>query len=438
MGLFDRMWQGLGNGINRLTGWQSRFNLKNPSDWKYLLEGNQSAAGVSITADSSLTFSTFFDCLDIIATHVGYLPKQIRRRTDRGSELDKRHDQYTLIHSYPNPWQNSFNFWREFIYNQVLWGNGLALIQRKDGRPVAYLNLNPQYCEPVWEGGELFIVYQGKLINEQAVKEPIPYRDVIHIPNSPGIWGKSTVSIARDTIGLGKASENVTGKFFKDYGFMARYFKHPSRLSDKQRGVIVESLKKYRERPWSMPLLDEGMSIEGVNMPIGDFEFLATRKFTVEDMARFFRFSALHKLGHLERMSFNNIYEMAIEFRQTTLLPYTYAIEQELARKTLKKSEINGDTHFYKWEYKGLLQADLDKTGEFFRTMFNTASMSPNEMLAKMDMDGIGSEGDRRYVMANMIPAELAIDYWKSIISEPKNPERYAKDFGVFAENGNP
>lgn len=383
--------------------------------------------GISVNERSSLTISTYFACLSIVGNTVAYLPKQIRKRTASGSEVDRDHDQYLKVSKYPNDFQTGTTFWREFSDNKKNWGNGLAIMVRDslNGRPKAYLNLKPRYARPIFSDGELFIHYDHKLPNGVELKggeRAIPYRDVIHVPNFPGetsmggIWGRSQISVAREALGLGKAGEVAAASFLKNEGLFNKYLATQTSITKEQRTLLKKSIKEVQGamNAGQWPLLDMGIELKGSSMPLKDFDFLTSRKFSVEEIARFFTFSALHKLGHLDKMSFNNIYQMSIEFVQVTMIPETKPLEEELARKILRPAEMRNDSHFVNWEYKGLLQSDPEKRAELLR-MFFEAGMPPNQILKLEDQDPIGPEGNLSYVMTNRMPMSESQEYWKSM-----------------------
>jgi HK97 family phage portal protein len=420
--------------IKGIRDWSTRFNLKDPRTWQEILSTNAKNAdsGVYVDEKTAVQFATYFACLDIISNYVAYLPKYVRRRTDRGSEIARDHDQFNLVYKYPNKYQTAIPFWKRFTYNKKNFGNGIAWIERnpRTARPVGYYNLDPRLCDVKFVEGEPFVHFKGKIFDGREITEPIRYDDVLHVPNSPDFWGRSVLDIAKNSIGLGLSAEKVSAKYFRDSGFIARYLSVPVGLNADQRKILNDSIRKYMDNPWLMPVLDNGITMESLSMNIKDFEFLATRKFSVEEIARFFTFSALHKLGHLDRMSFNNIVEMAIEFRQTTLMPETTPIELELDRKIFKTSEFESGEYFVKYEYKTLMQGDPVQMAEFLRTLFNMASITPNTVMEHLDMDNLGPEGDKRYIMNNMIPVDMVDEYWQNNFKPNKQQSNGVKSNG--------
>jgi len=421
------VWGGLVNLFSKNK--ERDFDAKSLQGWPDSVFDLSTNGVPAITQKSATSISTYFGCLSIIANTFAYIPKGVRKKTNGGSEVDTDHDQHKLISKRPNPWQSAFSFWKEFEENKKNWGNGLALIKREPhrGRPIEYINLRPRYAKPAFSNGELFIEYKEKLPNGELIPNGvIPYRDVIHVPNFGAyyndelgcIWGKSQISVAKTTLGIAKNSEVALESFLTNGGLFDKFLTTDLVLTKEQREVLKESIKGIRgaAKAGKMGVFDAGLEIKGLPMPFKDFAFLSANEFNVEEIARFFTFSALHKLGHLGKMSFNNIYQMSIEFVQTTMIPESKPIEEELAYKVLRPEEYE-KTHYVNWEWKGLLQADPEKRKELLQ-MFWGMGVPANELMKIEDMNPIGPAGDQSYVQSAFMPADLSHDYWKSQISK--------------------
>lgn len=403
------------------------FDAKSLQGWPESVFDYKINGSASINHRTASSVSTYFACLSIISNTFAYIPKGVRRITNGGSELDTEHDQHVLISKRSNPWQSAFTFWKEFQENKKNWGNGIAYIDREQytGRPKAYINMMPQLCKPGFSNGELFIKYDGKLPDGRRFEEPIPYKDVIHVPNFGAkyndeigaIWGRSQISVANESLSIGKNSETALNSFLTKGGLFDKFLNTEQVLTTEQRKVLKESLKELRGavKAGLMPIFDAGLEIKGLPMPFKDFAFLSANEFNVEEIARFFTFSALHKLGHLGKMSFNNIYQMSIEFVQTTMLPESKPIEDELAYKVLRPDEYRQGTHFVNWEWKGLLQADPDKRKELLQMLWGMG-VPTNEILKIEDMNPIGPVGDKSFIQSGFMPADKSDAYWDSQI----------------------
>lgn len=68
-------------------------------------------------------------------------------------------------------------------------------------------------------------------------------------------------------------------------------------------------------------------------------QFLETRKFQINEIARFLRVPP-HMIGDLEKSSFSNIEQQSLEFVKYTLDPWVARWEQAIVRRLLTEKEI--------------------------------------------------------------------------------------------------
>jgi HK97 family phage portal protein len=150
-------------------------------------------------------------------------------------------------------------------------------------------------------------------------------------------------------------------------------------------------------------------------MPPADAQFLETRKFTRQEVCSIFRVP-LHKIQDLERSTNNNIEQQSLDYTTNTLQPWLVNIEQEYRLKLLRDSEI--DTHYWRHNLNALLRADASARATFYGKMTDIGVMSINEVRELEDMNGIGPEGDRRFVQVNRMP----LDKVDEVISKNSKP----------------
>lgn len=440
MGFFDP--------IRNLFTRQERFSLKNPADWAVFIKDQTSKTGQSVDVESSLKSSAYYAPLVITMNTVAGLPKSVRRVTERGSQNDKNHDQYTLFAQRPNKFQTAEKFWSEFVFN-IRRGNGLAWLEGRDrpgGRPTAYWNLNPDKAYPDVIDGDLFIKYEGKTPHGIEIGTR-PYREFLHVPNDIGltkddlgfIWGRSSYSFAREAIGLNLQTEASLALYLKESGLIHKILTTDKTLTKEQRHVLRQSLKKMQaghSMEGQIHLLDSGLKIEGVHIPLADISPSEVRNFGIEEAARFQTFPALFKIGHHHRANFANAYQASVEFKEmigTFLKP----IEAELNYKLLTPSQFEQESHFFHFETKGLLQADPVQRAQFYTAMKNIGAMTPNMALDIEDMDTMGKEGDIATTQVQNIPLDLLREYWQSMIQKSSEmTPREAAETILKATNG--
>jgi HK97 family phage portal protein len=84
-------------------------------------------------------------------------------------------------------------------------------------------------------------------------------------------------------------------------------------------------------------------------------QFLETRKFHINEIARIFRV-APQMLADLEKSSFSNIEQQSLEFVKYTLDPWVVSWEQSMCKALLMESEKPNS--FIKFNVDGLLRGD--------------------------------------------------------------------------------
>ena len=436
-------WDGVKNYI------VEKLTLKRPDGWPGEYNISDYSSMPSVNDQSSLKSSAYFSSLLVVCNTVSILPKTVRIRTETGSEADKSHDQYRLINKRANPLQSSSNFWKEYTFNKRHRGNGTAWLEGVDtraGRPTAYWNLDPRKIELDIQTGDLMWRYTDKLPNGRKLEGWRPYRELLHVPGDigitgslGGIWGQPTTNFAHDSIQLDLLAERSTSSYLKSNGINKTYFAHPMPLDKPKRTDLAEQLKEYGtggKRENQKPLLDGGMKIEAIQTNLQDIDMDSLRRISLETEARFNLFPALFKIGHHDESNFANAYQAAIEFVTVSMMPTTQAYQEELDFKVLRSNEE--DTHFINYEYKTLLQAEPNQQAEFLRSIFNMGGVSPNTIAELLDMPSLGLEGDKRYIMNNMIPTEMIEKYWESIIGKAgqMSPQQAASIVNEAVKNG--
>src|SRR5262249_39602794 len=157
----------------------------------------------------------------------------------------------------------------------------------RDGnnQPVAIWPLTPTRVWPTRIPPNGALVY--RVVQYDGTETQIPARDIVHVVGLgyDGLLGYSVVSMARDSCGLGLATENFGASFFGRGGWPGLVAQHPGRLTDaaheRLKNSINEALVPGNAR--NLLLTEEGIKIDKVGIPPEDAQFLQTRQFQVEE-----------------------------------------------------------------------------------------------------------------------------------------------------------
>lgn len=390
----------------RATYTAALSSLKDPGtfllDW--FRGGRKSASGVDVTEESALASTAVFACVRILSETLATIPvKVFQRQEDGGRREAREHHLWPLIHEAPNPEMTSFA-WRETQMGHVVsWGNGYAAISFNGrGQPSALWPLRPDRTFPKRENKVLRYIHRDA---SGAEDTPLRPDQVLHVAGLgfDGLVGYSPIGLHRDAIGLGLAAAEHGARLFANQARPAGILKVDKRLGAKARKNLKASWEAYHrglgDQAHRIAVLEEGISWQQVGFPPEDLQYLGLRKFEVAEIARIFRMQ-LHKIAEMDRATFSNIEQQAIEHVVDTILPWVVRWEQELNRKLLTPVE-RAAGFFIAFVVDGLLRGDFETRMKGYAIAVSNGLFSRNEVRA-MENKPFREGGDELTIQINM------------------------------------
>ena len=229
---------------------------------------------------------------------------------------------------------------------------------------------------------------------------------VLHIPGLgfDGLVGYSPIAMARNAIGMAIACEEYGARFFANNAAPSGVLeypgtlKNPDRIRDSWNAQYGGSANSHR-----VAVLEDGLHFTPISISPNEAQFLETRKFQLNEIARIFRVPP-HMVGDLEKSSFSNIEEQSLEFVKYTLAPWIVRWEQSMFRSLFTADEKKN--YFFKFNVEGLLRGDYQSRMNGYATARQNGWMSANDIRELENMDKIPAEegGDLYLVNGNMIP----------------------------------
>ena len=370
--------------------------------WSFLFGGTTS--GKAVNERTAMQTSAVYACVRILAESVAGLPLHVYERTANGSKSTKpSHPLYRLLHDEPNREMTSFVFRETLMSHLLLWGNAYAQIIR-DGRgfPIALYPLLPdRMAVDRNESGELVYTYQSDKGQIKLRRE-----NVLHIPGLgfDGLIGYSPIAMAKNAVGLALATEDYGAAFFANGANPGGVLEHPGVIKPEQADRLRESWQSQfgGANAHKVAVLEEGLKFHQMSIPPEQAQFLETRKFQINEIARIFRVPP-HMVGDLEKSSFSNIEQQSLEFVKYTLDPWVVRWEQSLQQALILPSEKA--TIFIKFNLDGLLRGDYQSRMQGYSTGIQNGFMSVNDVRGLEDMNLLTAEegGDLHFVNGNMV-----------------------------------
>lgn len=402
------------------TNLSLRMNLSAKSDGRWL--GSTDDLGTvfngRVTEEKALGIDAVFACVNLYARTLASMPLLLYEKTPDGKRRAVNHPLYRLLHNEPNPNMTSHNFRKIMEASLKLWGNAYAWIEFDNSWRVKYLwpllpgNVFPQRS---LQTGELFydaVLYNGESRRFRAY-------EMVHIPGLgfDGISGRSPVRQFAETMGFNLDIKSYGRKFFKNGARPSGVLQHPGSLSEEAQKRLENKFdKRYSgiENTGKTILLEEGMTYHQIGVPPEEAQFIESRKYSVEEIARIYGVPP-HMIGDLEHATFSNIESQDINFAKHSIVPECVNWEQELMRKLLNDDEQA--RYEIEFNMEGLVRGDMESRYRAYAIGRQWGFLTADDIRAKENMSNVDG-GGITYVPLNMISSELADSYWKARITE--------------------
>ena len=409
MSIFNRLFRSRDKPTNYLS-----------SAANFLFGGTTS--GKNVNERSAMQMTAVYACVRILSEAVAGLPLHVYAYDDNGG-TDKAtdHPLYRILHDEPNPDMTSFVFRETLMTHLLLWGNAYAQIVRNGkGQVMGLYPLMPDRMTVDRDTrGRLVYLYRrgGDDAPEIGSKEIIllPATDVLLIPGLgfDGLIGYSPIAMAKNSIGMAIATEEYGAKFFSNGAAPGGVLEHPGVVKDVARlRASWNAAYQGSGNAHKVAVLEEGLSFKQIAISPEQAQFLQTRKFQINEIARIFRVPP-HMVGDLEKSSFSNIEQQSLEFVKYTLDPWVVRWEQAIHRALLSESEKG--RFFVRFNLEGLLRGAYETRMKGYAIARQNGWMSANEIRAQESLDRIPAElgGDEFVVNGNLLPLHMAGAYAK-------------------------
>ena len=404
MGIFSGLFKSRDKPQNRTAG----------SNYAFFMGGTTS--GKTVTERSAMQMTAVYSCVRILSEAVAGLPLHLYKYTDSGGKaMALDHPLYHLLHDEPNPEMSSFVFRETLMTHLLLWGNAYAqIIRNGKNEIVALYPLMPNKMSVDRdETGRLYYTYyrgSDEAIKDKEFSVTLQPSDVLHIPGLgfDGLVGYSPIAMAKNAIGMAIACEEYGAKFFANGAAPGGVLEHPGTIKDPQR--VRESWQSTfggSGNANKIAVLEEGMKYTPIGISPEQAQFLETRKFQINEIARIFRVPP-HMVGDLEKSSFSNIEQQSLEFVKYTLDPWVIRWEQSIQRSLLSRDEKA--VYFVKFNLEGLLRGDYQSRMNGYAIGRQNGWMSANDIRELENLDRIPEEegGDLYLINGNMLPLKNA------------------------------
>lgn len=387
--------------------------VNDPQMWiNTVLESSTYAtkSGTVITADTALRISTVYACVTILSGTLASLPLTINRRlATGGNEPAESHWLYSVLHDQFNDAQTSYEAREMGVGHLKLRGNWYNRIQRNGrGQIDGLWPLNPSCVTVLRSDNATWYRYEpGTPTDALGTPRGMYAADEIwHVKgySTDGLTGLSTISYARESMGLTQALNDFTAEFFGRKAVPGNVLKHPGNLTAPALKNLKDSMEEYASaRRHRVLILEEGMEWQSVGVSNRDAQFLELSGAQVRDIARWFNVPLILLQEPDKVSTYASAEQFFLSFVKHTIWPITRRLESSANSALLTPSE-RAAGYYVKFNLKGLLEGDFTTRMNGYRVGRDGGWYSANDIRALEDMPPIDN-GDIYLQPSNFVEA---------------------------------
>jgi HK97 family phage portal protein len=388
------LWQSvtrwLGGGLQRRRG------LQNAGPLEY-----DGQAAATVTFDTAMQLSAVWACVKLLAETVASLPLAMYA-LGTVRQIERDHPLALLLAGKPNPYQTKIEFFETILVNLLLYGNAYVHVVRMEtGRVTMLMPLMSAQMEvTVLAGGGIAYTYY----HDAGVQVYAP-ASIWHLKMlGNGVIGLSPLAYMRNTAGIAIGAEKAATKIYANGAKPSGVLTMDKYLTPEQRAQVRTNFNTLTtgtdER---LLVLEGGVKFEAVSMSPEDIELLASRKYQVQDIARWFGVPSVLINDNNTTTWGSGIEQIVQGFYKLTLRPILEKIEASMRAHLLQPAERT--RYEFEFDFEGLLRADQKSRFDGYRVGVQGGIVTPNEARAWEGLPPM-SGGDVLYMQGATVPIE--------------------------------
>lgn len=387
--------------------------LLQPSRWLSGIQGLFRRSGVQrgepagygetaapVSFDSAMQVSSWFAGVRLIAETVASLPVVMYRVQDGRRVVADRHPLWRVLAKKPNRYQTKVEFFETVLLNLVCHGNAYCRIQRSGGQVIGLLPL-------------MTAQVQTRLLRDGSIVHVYSHDDGVDILASESVWhlkllgngiiGLSPMDHARHALGIAQAAESRVAKLYRNGGKPTGILTVDKLLTADQRKQVKANFAELAEgNSDELMVLEAGFAYSQVSLSPQDMELLSTRRFQIEDVARFLGVPSVLINDTAGSTTWGSGIQQIIEgWYKTSLRSHLERIEASAMLHLL--SDDDQRTYEIELDFDALLRADTAARLKGWSDAINTGQLTPNEARAEEGRAGLPG-GDDLLVQGALMP----------------------------------
>jgi len=363
-----------------------------------------------VTAASALRSTPVWAAVNLIAGTIGSLPLILYRETAGGKGKEEATDLplYDLLRWQPNKYQTAIELFEMGQGHLCLRGNAFFRLEtNRADELTAIVPLHPDKMKlKLLSDGVIEYHY------DEGTGRPRVFssEEILHVKglSSDGLIGYSPIAFGAGPVALGFAAEHYGSRFFHNSATPSGILSHPGKLKPESRSNIKKSWQAAHGagKQHSVALLEEGLSWTALSVSPEEAQFLETRKFQAEEVARIFNVPP-HLLMLLDRSTFSNVVEANKSYGTMCIRPWAVRWEQAI-RKSILERFIEASTSV-EFDMDALLRPDTMARAQANQILLQNGALSIDEWRARENLNPLGERaGEVHWMPLNIAPVSVA------------------------------
>lgn len=362
--------------------------------------------------------------LDVLQQDVSKTPIEMRRYTERGSEVVRPSDHpvAALLKDGPNSFMSTSEFLKVMVGNLAVDSEYFLAARRLRDMSVEEFAGIPRDCVTMTTVNATtrklyYDVSPGTLFQDAVfgwARGRRPHTEIAHIKRRTmnGLDAISTSAIAESSLTLLKNMQTTQNGRFKSGGIPQVAFTFPDGLTDEQydrlKKGLTESMKRSRDS--GTPIILEGSGgdvpkVERLSETAADSDFVKANINAAMDVVRYFRVPP-HKVYLMESIKYDNMDSAERVYVDDALCPYFRDIEDGLSRALLTKEERR--EFFFKFDVEAAYAMDPSEWQKITESRWKNGMITRNEMRRMIGENELGPDGDIFMASGNFVLTDAA------------------------------
>ena len=371
--------------------------------WK----ASNALSGLNVTPDTAMTFSAVFAAHKILSESTAMLPLfLLKRLKPRGKEPATAHPLYTVLHDAANPEMDSYLVRETMTSHLAGWGRAHAKIDYNDDGSVRHLwPIHPKFVAQK-RNANLELVYEVTLPSGQKKTYPSWMMFNLRGLSPDGINVYTPIQLAKQGIGLALAAEGFGATLFGNGATPNGVLETDGSLSDKAYLRLKNDWSNNHQgisNANKFDILEEGLKWKATSLPSDDAQFLQTRVFQVEEIARWYRIPNMMLNMSGANSTYASVEAYGLQFVIYTLYPWLVRWEKAISMQLLLERERS--KYFAEHLMAAILRGDTNNRYTAYGQGRQWGWLSVNDIRELENMNPI--EGGDTYLQpSNMVDSK--------------------------------